>query len=133
MPGVFDEPEGPLAAADALVLPAPEDGTPLILFEAMAAGLPVVATDTPGHRVLLEHQENALLVPPHNPRAMAGAIGRLLDESGLAARLGEAGRRRVENEFSLAQSVERHLALFDQLIDEPREAPSNLCPPERTP
>jgi glycosyltransferase involved in cell wall biosynthesis len=115
-PGVFDEIDGPLAAADLFVQPTPEDGTPLALVEAMAAGLPIVATDVPGHRTLLTHDENALLVPPANAVALGAAIGRLLRESGLGARLGAAARRRAETGFSLANSVEQHLTLFQQLV-----------------
>ncbi len=116
MPGVFDEPDLLLAAADALVVPGPPDGTPLALFEAMAAGLPIVATDVPGHRVVATHEENALLVPPDNAPAVAAALERLLSESGLAARLGDEGRRRIEAEFTLANSVQQHLTLFEKLI-----------------
>jgi len=115
MPGVFDEIDGALAAADLFVQPAPEDGTPLALVEAMAAGLPIVATDVPGHRTLLAHEESALLVPPADAPALGEAIERLLRETGLGHRLGAAARRRVEAEFSLAKSVERHLTLFEQL------------------
>ena len=116
MPGVFDEIDGPLAAADVLVQPTPEDGTPLALLEAMAAGLPIVATDVPGHRALLTHEENALMVPPADAPALGAAIGRLLRESGLGARLGAAARRRIESEFSLANSLGQHVTLFEQLI-----------------
>jgi glycosyltransferase involved in cell wall biosynthesis len=114
-PGVFDEIDGPLAAADLFVQPAPEDGTPLALVEAMAAGLPIVATDVPGHRALLTHEETALLVPPADATALGAAIGRLLRETGLGPRLGAAARRRAEAEFSLANSVGQHLTLFEQL------------------
>jgi len=123
-PGVFDEIDGPLAAADLFVQPTPEDGTPLALVEAMAAGLPIVATDVPGHRTLLEHEENALLVPPADAPALGAAIGRLLREPGLGARLGAAARRRAETEFSLAKSVEKHLTLFQQLAGKTTESPS---------
>jgi len=114
-PGVFDEIDGPLGAADLFVQPAPEDGTPLALVEAMAAGLPIVATDVPGHRALLAHEETALLVPPADAPALGAAIGRLLRETGLGPRLGAAARRHAEAEFSLANSVGQHLTLFEQV------------------
>jgi glycosyltransferase involved in cell wall biosynthesis len=116
-PGVFDEIDGPLAAADLFVQPTPEDGTPQALVEAMAAGLPIVATDVPGHRALLTHEESALLVPPADAAALGAAIGRLFRETGLGPRLGAAARRRAEAEFSLANSVGQHLTLFEQLTD----------------
>jgi glycosyltransferase involved in cell wall biosynthesis len=115
LPGAFDDLGLLLAATDALVLPGTDDGTPLAMFEAMAAGLPVVAADTPGHRVLATHEENALLVPAGDASAWLAALTQLLGRSGLARKLGAAGRRRIEQQFTLANSVQQHLTLFENL------------------
>ena len=61
--------------------------SPMKILEAMAAGAPVVATNLPSVREILSDERNALLVPPNDPPALAAAIRRLLDDSGLAARL----------------------------------------------
>ena len=74
-------------AADMLVLPSHSEGSPYVLLEAMAAGLPVVATMVGGVPEMVEDQESALLVPARNPQAMASAISRLLKDAGLARKL----------------------------------------------
>jgi glycosyltransferase involved in cell wall biosynthesis len=72
------------------------DNTPVSVMEAMACGLCVVSTDVGGLPYLLRHEENALLVPSDDPVAMAHAVGRVLAEPGLAARLSRLARREVE-------------------------------------
>ena len=67
----------------------------IVLVEAMAAGLPVVASDIPGYREVVADGIDGLLVPPRDPAALAAAVGRVLDEAGLGARLGEAARSRA--------------------------------------
>jgi glycosyltransferase involved in cell wall biosynthesis len=112
--GVFDELDVLLAAADLAVVPALE-GAPLALLEAMAAGLPTVATDVGDHRHLAGDAREALLVPPADAAALATAVARILGDPGLAARLSQAAQTRATRDFSLATMVERHLALFDSL------------------
>jgi glycosyltransferase involved in cell wall biosynthesis len=112
--GVFADPEVLLSAADLCVMPALE-GSPLALLEAMAAELPSVATDVANHRYLATDGLEALLVPAADPQALGAAIVRLLEDSELATRLGQAARSRAESNFSLAGMVEQHLSLFDRL------------------
>ncbi len=114
--GVFDEVDQLLAAADLFVSPAAEGGTPLSLLEAMAAGLPIVAVDSPGNRAAITPGQHGLLVPVADPRAFSDAIVRLIDRPELAARLGEAARERAVAEFSLEKMVDRHQTLFESLI-----------------
>lgn len=114
--GAFDTVDELLAAADVFVLPSLEEGMSLSLLEAMAAGLPVVATDIPANRLLIKHERHGLLVPTKNEDALGGAILRLLREQALAQRLAEAARQRVRREFSLAECARRHLELFEKLV-----------------
>ncbi len=100
-----------MAAAAAFVLPSRYEGTPKALLEAMAAGLPCVATDVVGTREVLRHGEEGLLVP-EDPAALAKALGLILGERSLADRLGAGARRRIEAEFSLDGVVAKeHAAL----------------------
>jgi len=72
------------------------DNTPVSVLEAMACGLCVVSTDVGGIPDLLEHEHDALLVPPDDPEAMTAAVSRLLAEPALAARLSQNGREKAE-------------------------------------
>ena len=67
----------------------------IVLVEAMAAGLPVVASDIPGYREVVRDGVEGILVRPRDPGAVAGAVGKLLDDPEDAARLGAAGRGRA--------------------------------------
>jgi phosphatidylinositol alpha-mannosyltransferase len=84
------------AACEVFVSPAVgQESFGIALVEAMAAGLPVVATDIPGYREVVSDGVEGLLVPPREPEALAAGLVRALTEPGLAARLGEAGRERA--------------------------------------
>ena len=116
--GVFDEVDGLLAAADLFVTPSAHADAPTAVLEAMAAGLPIVAVDSPGVRPLIADGEHGLLVPPEDAAALSGAIHRMLDEPELASRLGTAARSRADGEFSLARMVDRHVTWFQSLLHE---------------
>ena len=88
-----------LAAADLVVSPSLREGMQVSLLEAMAAGLPVVATAVGGTTDAVAHGETGLLVPPASPDALAGAVGRLLADRPLMASMGAAARARAEREF----------------------------------
>ncbi len=75
------------------------DGIPNVLVEAMAAGLPVIATDAGAIRELITHGETGYLVPPHDPNALTKAIEELVGDTALRKSLGEAGQRHVRASF----------------------------------
>jgi glycosyltransferase involved in cell wall biosynthesis len=106
-----------LRGAHIVVLPSSHrEGLPKILLEAAACGRPVVATDVPGCREIARHEINGLLVPSHDPRALASAITRLLDSPQLRNQYGNAGREIVEREFSQQIVVEQTLALYGKML-----------------
>lgn len=88
------------AAADVFCLPSWWEAMPLSVLEAMAASLPVVATDVGDVGRLVEDGETGYVVPVRSPEAIAGALRKLLTDPDLRRRLGEAGRRRAEEHFS---------------------------------
>jgi glycosyltransferase involved in cell wall biosynthesis len=107
-----------LRDADALVAPSvptrqgKREGIPVVLMEAMATGVPVVASRLSGIPELVEHDRSGLLVPPGDADALAGALLRLRDDADLVARLVAGGRAAVEDEFDLDRNVERLAALL---------------------
>jgi glycogen synthase len=113
---------GPLPNAEVLALYAGAemvavpsvipDALSRVVLEGMAAGRPVIGTAVGGTPELIEDGETGLLVPRHDPGALAAAVDRLLADPALGARLGAAARRRVETRFSPDASVERLLALY---------------------
>jgi glycosyltransferase involved in cell wall biosynthesis len=105
-----------LSALDLFVLPSSNEGLPRSILEAMAAGVPVVATNVGGNAELVATERTGLLVPPRDPDALAAAIEQLLRAPDLAREMGRAGRLTVEQHFSVraaALGVER---VFDQLL-----------------
>jgi len=107
-----------LSAVDLLVLPSLWEGLPNALLEAMAAGLPVVATAVGGTPEVVVDGVTGFLVPPRDPQALADAILRLLRNPELRQRMGEAGRARVAAHFSIEQMVHKTEALYEQLLAE---------------
>jgi glycosyltransferase involved in cell wall biosynthesis len=98
------------------VLPSRSEGLGLVLIEAMAAGLPVVATDVGGIPEVVVHGETGLLVPPEDAGALATAIRQVLADPALAARMGEAGRIRAATYFSAERMAEQTVALYRELL-----------------
>lgn len=122
LPGAYDDVDDFLAAGDVFVLPSLEEGMSLALLEAMARGMPVVATNIRANEQLVTHEEHGLLVNTHAPAELAAAIERLFSNAELAARLGSQARARVKEHFSLDQTAERHQALFQRLVASLRSA-----------
>jgi glycosyltransferase-like protein len=100
-------------AADAFVFPSVKEGWGLVLLEAMAAGLPVVASDIPVFREFLTEQD-ALLIPPRDPDALAGAMLRVAREPGLRHRLGQRGPK-VAARFTWRRCAEQHAAIYSRI------------------
>ncbi len=86
------------------------------ILEGMAAGKPVVATDIAGNSELVLHGQTGLLVPPGNPKRVAGALCRLLADESLRKRLGNAGQRRVEALFRIDHMVHQTEKFYQSLV-----------------
>ncbi len=105
-----------LAACDLLVLPSLYEGLSVSIIEAMASGKPVVATAIPGNDEAVVDGETGLLVPPHDPAALANAIRTLLSDSALSGRMGAAGNARARRHFSAETMVRRITDIYDELL-----------------
>jgi glycosyltransferase involved in cell wall biosynthesis len=111
-------------AAAAFALPSHIEGMPNALLEAMAHALPVVATDVPGSRDLVEHERTGLLVPAASADALARALERLIGDPALRVRLGAAARAHVAAHHTWAATAAAYLRLGG--IDLPASAIADL-------
>ena len=98
------------------------EGISLTILEAMASALPVVATRVGGNPELVRPGENGDLVPARDPDALAAALSPYLDDPMLASRHGDAGRQRVEREFSIETMIAGYLRLYDDVTCRPGSA-----------
>jgi glycosyltransferase involved in cell wall biosynthesis len=92
------------------------EGQSNAILEAMASGVPVVATDIPGTRELVVSDVTGYLVPVGDRAGFARRTERLLNDTALAGRFSAAARKRVESEFSVEKMVERHATLYRELL-----------------
>lgn len=104
-----------LAAADLFVFPSLYEGLGGALIEAMALGLPIVASDLPAIREVVEERGNALLVPPAAPSGLARALAALLGDPIMARRFGARSREIFESRFTLERSVHAMIALYEKI------------------
>lgn len=110
--GHSDDMPATFARATIVCLPSYREGVPKVLVEAMAAGRPIVTTDVPGCREIVQHDVNGVLVPPRDPGALLDAIRRLLDDPDRRARYSAAGRAIAEAELGEEEVVARTLAIY---------------------
>ncbi len=101
---------------DIFVLPSLNEGISNTILEAMASGLPVIATRVGGNPELVEEGSTGLLVPPNNPKQMSNALEAYVSDRSLAKKHGRTGRERVETLFSLDKMVQSYLQIYDSLL-----------------
>jgi glycosyltransferase involved in cell wall biosynthesis len=103
-----------LAASDYFVLPSLWEGLPMALVEAMASGLPVLATEVSGSKQVMVHGQTGLLVAPGNVQQLKEAMLRMLSEPDQSKAMAEAAQRRIAANFSSKKQAEEHVALYQR-------------------
>lgn len=114
--GYVDDVPGLLAKSHIACLPSYREGLPVALVEAAAAGRPIVSTDVPGCREVIDHGETGLLVPPRDSVALAAALGSLIKDPAMRRRMGERGRQKATKLFSSEVVIAEVFALWDKLL-----------------
>jgi glycosyltransferase involved in cell wall biosynthesis len=114
--GITTEPTRALRDADLFVLPSREEGMSIALLEAMALGIPLVASSIPGNRRLVTDLVHGRLVPSEDHARLAQAIIEQWQDFGRATAMSRAARERVESELSVQAVARAHLALFQDIV-----------------
>jgi glycosyltransferase involved in cell wall biosynthesis len=110
--GSIDRPQTALVNAGLLALPSFAEGFGLVLIEAMAAGVPVVATDVPGICDVVRHEQTGLLVPVNDPASLAAAIVRIVNDRQLRERLIASASRDVRERFTWDRVIQQYRSLL---------------------
>jgi glycosyltransferase involved in cell wall biosynthesis len=116
LPGAREDAQRFYPLFDVLALPSRWEGLPYTLLEAMAAGVPVVASSVGGNSEVLITGVNGLLVPQQDPARLSEAIVQILDDSDLARSLGSAARETVRSDYSLDEMMRRTAELYEELL-----------------
>lgn len=105
-----------MSAFDMFALPSLAEGTPMVVYSAMALGLPIVASAVNGVAEILENERSALLIKPADATELTTAIDRLLAAPALGCALGDAAKKRIEEHYSAEKSVKIFESLYQSLI-----------------
>ncbi|MFW8565963.1 glycosyltransferase family 4 protein [Orrella sp. 11846] len=105
-----------LSQATIVCLPSYREGMPKVLLEAMSCGRACITTDVPGCREAVTHEDNGLLVPAKDSKALAQAITQLLSNPNLRQQMAKRGRERAENEFSQDRVNRQTIDLYKELL-----------------
>jgi len=107
-----------LSATDIYVHPSVVEGFGISIIEAMAAGLPVIATNVGGIPEIITNGENGILVPPENPQALAEAISDLIEHPDKRKALAENGKQRVVTNFTDEIMVKKYMEVYRNIINQ---------------
>jgi glycosyltransferase involved in cell wall biosynthesis len=116
LPGERQDVPDVMRGLDCFVLPSIAEGVSNTILEAMASGLPVIATAVGGNPELVVKGESGLLVPPSDPAQLAAALIKLADDPERACAMGKHGRRLVESNYSMGAMVRHYQQLYDRLF-----------------
>lgn len=114
--GQIDDVRSLIEGSNIVVLPSYREGLPKALLEGAAVGRALVATDVPGCREVVAHEENGLLVPPRDSRALADALDQLARRPERRLEMGLRSREMVEREFEVSKVVSQTLQLYERTI-----------------
>jgi glycosyltransferase involved in cell wall biosynthesis len=106
-----------LACFDLFAHPALAEGLGVVALKAAAAGVPVVGFEAGGMVEAVAHEKTGLLVQAEDAGALADAIARFVDDPSLGRQYGEAGRRRMQSEFSIDAMADKHVALYESVLN----------------
>jgi len=115
--GFRDDLDSFVSCFDLFVHPALAEGLGVAALKASAASVPVVGFSAGGLDEAVEHEKTGLLIAPEDADALAAAIGRFIDDPELGRTFGEAGRRKMQNEFSIATMADKHVALYESVLN----------------
>jgi glycosyltransferase involved in cell wall biosynthesis len=116
LPGAAPDVTAALRDSDLFILPSREEGMSIALLEAMALGIPLVASSIPGNHRLIGDHKHGRLASPDDPVGLARVIGEQWADFDRAAQMARAARSRVEQEFSIRIVARKHLELFQSLV-----------------
>ena len=116
LPGSRDDIALLMRHLSVFVMSSIAEGTPMTILEAMASGLPVVATQVGGIPEVVQPNHSGMLVPAQDPQALANAMAIYCTQPALARQHGAQGRAQVEAHFSIKTTVAAYLALYDNLL-----------------
>ena len=102
---------------DIFVLPSLSEGMSNVVLEAMACGLPVVATFVGGNSDLIRDRYNGILIPPKDSVSLTAALLELIENENFARRLGEEARKTIEKDYSMDQVVSKYVELYNRLVN----------------
>lgn len=105
-----------LSAFDVFALPSSAEGTPMVIYSAMAMALPIVASACSGVAEVLEDKRTALLCPPADAKAIATAISSIIEDPDLGSRLGAAAKQAVFQNYSAEQAIRKLEDLYRRLV-----------------
>jgi glycosyltransferase involved in cell wall biosynthesis len=118
MPGMRDDVPRLLAASDLFALPSLWEGHPLSVMEAMAAGLPVVATRVGGIPELVDDGENGILLASGETDEVTPAVRRMIARSDERARMGASAQKKARHLFDVSVMVASYEALYERVLEE---------------
>jgi glycosyltransferase involved in cell wall biosynthesis len=116
--GRLNDVRGKLEEADVVVLPSYREGTPRSLLEALAVGRPLVTTDVPGCRNVVENNVNGLLVESHDPVQLADAMIKLIEDENLREEMGQASRTLAESRFDEREVIRQTIECYQNLSNQ---------------
>jgi len=115
--GFRDDLDSYMACVDIFVHPALAEGLGVVTLKAAAAGVPVIGFKAGGLMEAVVDGQTGVLVPPENVEELRDAIAALLDDANLRQQMGAAGKKRMQNEFSIDTMVDKHIALYESVLN----------------